>query len=48
MSLERFEAFDARDFSGLPEDATVLAATDRLAKEKQQVASQWIDFEIVK
>jgi len=22
--------------------------TDKLAKEKQQIASQWIDFEIVK
>jgi len=22
--------------------------TDKLAKEKQQIASQWIDFEVVK
>lgn len=35
MALQRGEAFDARDFSGLPRDEVITATIDRLAKELQ-------------
>src|SRR5205823_15051737 len=33
MALQRYESFDARDFSGLPHDEVVVATINRLAKE---------------